>query len=208
MIKSRDGKLWLPDGDNWGWSANYERSHFKKAMAHVTGRKVALDVGAHVGIWSLRLAEAFDEVICFEPMPRHYQCHAKNVRLDNSTLHKVGLSSAAGTKTMRGYIGDNSGRSKIDGGGKINPKLHKLFKIEVKTLDEFKIPKIDFMKVDVEEHESEMLDGAAKTIKRCKPLIFIEIWPRELDVAVPRLERLGYRQKESVGSNNYIFAVK
>jgi hypothetical protein len=51
-----------------------------------------------------------------------------------------------------------------------------------KFLDSLNIQKMDLVKIDVEGHEMEVLNGAAETLKRCKPMyIQIEIHNRKKD---------------------------
>src|SRR5688572_22008568 len=47
------------------------------------GRGHAVDVGAHVGLWSRILATHFDAVTAFEPIPEFCDCFLLNVTADN-----------------------------------------------------------------------------------------------------------------------------
>ena len=46
--------------------------------------------------------------------------------------------------------------------------------ISVRTFDSFELHDITFMKIDVENHENEVLQGAKETILRCRPIILLE----------------------------------
>ncbi len=46
--------------------------------------------------------------------------------------------------------------------------------VQVVTLDEFHLDRLDFLKADVEGMELEVLKGAEQTIARCRPLIYAE----------------------------------
>ena len=59
MKLTKDKKLWIPDNDNWFWRDGYEQKHFFDAMRFIPNRGVALDIGAHVGIWTKRLSTIF-----------------------------------------------------------------------------------------------------------------------------------------------------
>ena len=50
----------------------------------------------------------------------------------------------------------------------------KRIKVQQRMLDEYNFENVDYIKVDVEGHELDVLQGGVKTIKRCKPLIVIE----------------------------------
>ena len=64
MHLTNDKMIWIPSDDDWhAWGANYEKIEFENIMNHhISNWDVALDVGAHVGIWSMRLAEKFKRV--------------------------------------------------------------------------------------------------------------------------------------------------
>jgi hypothetical protein len=47
--------------------------------------------------------------------------------------------------------------------------------IPVRTVDSFGYRTVDFIKIDVEGHEYQVIQGALKTIQRCRPAIMVEI---------------------------------
>ena len=64
MHLTKDQKFWVPDKDYYSrWGAKYEQKQFDSVMEYVSNRKVALDCGGHVGIWTKRLSYMFDTVI-------------------------------------------------------------------------------------------------------------------------------------------------
>ena len=89
-MKKKKG-VWIPTQDNWkGWSSDFEKAEYIKL--NLNG-DLAIDIGAHVGIWSQRLSKDFFEVICFEPLSKHIECHKMNCgELDNVTLIECALS--------------------------------------------------------------------------------------------------------------------
>jgi hypothetical protein len=52
--------------------------------------------------------------------------------------------------------------------------------IEMHALDDFDLDCVDFMKVDVEGYELEVLKGAAQTLTRCRPCVVVEQKSRNL----------------------------
>src|SRR5262249_32531881 len=49
------------------------------------------------------------------------------------------------------------------------------FEVEIRTLDEFALKDVRFIKADVEGSEREVLDGARETIGRDRPVILLEL---------------------------------
>ena len=202
MIQSSDKKVWLPDGDTWyKWSDNWELEEYNEVMQHISEKNVAIDIGAHVGLWSNRLVKDFKHVHCFEPLEKHIECWHKNVtkEFNNVDLYNVALSNIEGTNTLN-VCTINSGMSTFT--TKEYTNVGKWSKVEVKTkpLDSYDFDKIDFIKIDVEDHEYKLLLGAKETIKKHKPVLYIEVADPE---AIQFLEslKLGYKLIYGVSMN-------
>ena len=189
-------KIWIPEKDTWyGWSENYESREYKKLQLN---GNLCLDIGAHVGIWTKRLSRDFSQVICFEPLQKHIECHKKNCEnLSNVTLYACALSDVE-TNSVMSTRDFNSGMSSL---------LNKKFKdkdeviVKTKTLDSFNLPKVDFMKIDVEGYEAQVLSGAKETITKWKPKIYIEIWEKNVDIISKILDEMGYSITKMSGLN-------
>ena len=98
------------------------------------------------------------------------------------------------------------------------------FKINSKRIDDINFKnKISFIKIDVEGHEIEVINGAKLTIKRNKPILLVEIAEqhskKKVDESINYINKLGYKsfyyEKDSLKNtselknfklyNNYIF---
>jgi FkbM family methyltransferase len=81
--------------------------------------------------------------------------------------------------------------------------------VSAKPLDAFDIPVLDFIKADVEGHELDLISGAQDTIRRCKPVIFIEVGESRVKPVTVLLEQLGYRLIDYMtmyrGQGNYLY---
>ena len=97
MKLTNDKQLYMPDSETWHrWGASYEKDKFQKCMEHAEKKpmRIALDIGAHIGIWTRRLSNLYEEVICFEPTPSHIECHKRNTKnLSNITFYDHALGS-------------------------------------------------------------------------------------------------------------------
>lgn len=194
----------LPDGEahlqGWMQKVNkrvegrltYQYHKYTKALSYCAQRRVAVDVGAHVGLMSFWMAHDFAAVHAFEPVAAHRECFVENVQASNVTLHPVALGDEC--KGVSIYTAPtSSGDSYPDGAGDIPMVL----------LDSFELQGVDFLKADAEGFELFIMRGARDTIERCKPVIMCEqktakapkFGLGETD-AVTYLQGLGYRVAE------------
>lgn len=124
----------------------------------------AVDAGAHIGTWTIELSARFLAVDAFEPEPENFAC----LKVNCAGLSNVAVRNhALGRTRKRGRLinlGANSGTPFVVEGGNV----------EVLPLDEYGYEDLDFIKIDVEGMEGEVLLGAEKTLVRCKPLVFFE----------------------------------
>jgi len=163
---------------------------------------MAVDIGAHVGLWTIQLLQRFERVECFEPVPQHLECWRKNV-VDYDgrvTLHEVALGHQSNMMTKMRVISKLSGRSRIE-------DCDESIEVPITTLDSFSIDQVDLIKIDTEGYEKFVIEGAISTIQRCRPVMIVEqkeaysgnygLEPRS---AVKLLESMGMRlRREIVG---------
>jgi FkbM family methyltransferase len=176
-VKKVDG-IWLPSGDNHfarmmrkepqrsyhGQPVGvYQYFKVAKALELVDQRAVALDIGGHVGFWSMWLAQVFDHVHAFEPTPEHADCFSRNVMDNNVTLHRCAMGATEGM-TGLSTDPDNSGKAHLSEGASV----------PIKTVDSFGFEGVGLIKIDVEGYEPQVLEGARETIARCKPVVVFE----------------------------------
>ncbi|KKN90106.1 hypothetical protein LCGC14_0232190 [marine sediment metagenome] len=174
--------IWLPDGEThlieWMEQINkivdgkpsYQYHKYEAAMKFVKKRRVAIDVGSHIGLWATHMARDFDLVHCFEPKLDHRKCWKKNMDgKTNSCLHAVALGE--GTKQVTLFTGPSS-----SGDTRIDPLINGGV-IPMTTLDSYKLEEVDFIKIDCEGYEYHVLKGAEETLLREKPVICVEQKP-------------------------------
>lgn len=149
---------------------------------------VAVDIGAHYGAYALRLAKNFRHVYAFEPDPDTFQLLRENIRdnkIQNITAERKAVSDSSGMKTFRTS-------SKFLTAGTLESSHYDwlghdgAFEVEAVSLDEYferGIGKIDFVKIDVENHELSVLNGMTKMVKKHHPIMSVEIHKHPTDLA-------------------------
>lgn len=157
-------------------------------------RRLAIDVGAHVGLLSLQMAEDFERVVAFEPWGENEECFVANLRgRENVTLHNAALGDHNGTCQLR-IVPHNSGANFIDAGQPPHKWAAELVECQMRRLDSYGyVP--DLIKIDVQGYEEQVLRGALGTIESCRPMILIEeAGLGDDEAAIRLLEKWGYEE--------------
>jgi len=180
---------------------------------------IIVDVGANLGWFSLELkhTNSSSTVYAFEPQKSLFYAFCGSVALNCYTkMHLFNMALGNKNDTIDIPVFDYSITSNF-GGVEIDPdKKHKeyigqsatLFEpVLLCTLDSFNFSKLDLLKIDVEGMETKVLEGAVETIKRCKPIIFIEFLKSDVNVLTTQIQKLGYEIKEVLTENFLCFPV-
>lgn len=167
-----------------GGKGTYQYAKFLAAMNHVKQWRLALDIGAHVGLWTMHMIERFDTVIAFEPCREHCDCWLENVEPDHSAhLVCAALGNKQANVGLAFEPGSSGGTHIAENGGGTVP---------IVPLDSFAFKCVDFIKIDVEGYELFVLQGGEQTIRVWKPTILIEQKPKGL------AERYGQQRMAAV----------
>ena len=156
--------------------------------------RTAVDIGANQGFYSYALAARFQRVLAFEPN----SAIAEDLRrsaLRNLEVHNVALSASEGLADL--YVPkvtgvQQHGWASLD---RFNlPDATDVVALQVpkRTLDGYGLQAVDFVKIDVEGHEPEVLAGAVGTLERNRPVVLAEIREANRSGVLALFERLGY----------------
>ncbi len=174
------GRLWIPAPGKWviphlEWE-NVIEQVYRHPLVHVRPGDVVLDCGAHIGGFTrLALQAGSRIVVSVEPEPANLVAFRRNLgpelRGGRVKLVEKGVWDTIGKLTLhRSYDGDS--HSVI-----VTPKGPGDVVIDVTTLDsladELRLPRVDFIKMDIEGAERSALRGARKLIDRWKPRLAI-----------------------------------
>lgn len=145
----------------------------------IRDNKAFVDIGGHIGSWTWGCADKAHHTYTFECNKPVYNCLCANIFLKGLS-YKVdtfncGLSNESGTKTYY--------RRSVDGGGNgityLRESDHAVPTdiVDVKKLDDFGLENINFLKIDVEGHEKQVLEGAVNTLSdNHHPTFIFESW--------------------------------
>ena len=159
--------------------------------------KDALDVGVYRGVYSYKLSQNFKNIHSFEPNPLLFPYLEKNLKkiISNVILYNMALSNDNGVAELKlplrskSIFKDNIEELFQLGAATMHPKNkienYKRVPIKIKKLDDIKIEnKIGLIKIDVEGHEKNVIQGGLETIKNNKPILLVEIEERHTKTPV------------------------
>lgn len=184
----------------------YQLQKYQAALSRFAARGIAIDVGAHVGLWSRLMARDFAEVMAFEPVAEHAALWRVNVSAPNAVLIDVALGARPGGVVMDRPAG-NSGNTRVSLAQHPPGPSHVL--MSTLDLEIGAAVTVDFIKIDCEGYEMFVLQGGRETIQRCKPAIIVEQKPGngqhfglgQTD-AVRLLEGWGYVQRDVIAGDH------
>jgi FkbM family methyltransferase len=145
---------------------------------HLRPGMVTFDVGANIGYLSLYLRSRIGDsgqLYCFEPEPENYAELEANLRrnhLDNCYPIQSAVGASEGTVTFSPGLN-----------GFVTPEGAAGISVPVTSLDLFiqqrALPRVDFVKIDVEGFEVDVLTGMQATLSRPdKPILYVEVHGR------------------------------
>jgi FkbM family methyltransferase len=166
-----------------------EEEDFKFFLTLLKPNDIVLDIGANVGITGAMISRTVQNgrVFSFEPIPFNFKTLMKVVKyfkLKNVKAYNVALGPSKDTVEMRMPTIDGRKAYKSSFVKYVDYDYHKYDDIEVFQVNQEKLDEIvqkenitvNALKLDVENYEYYVLQGAKETLVKNKPIIFSEFW--------------------------------
>lgn len=141
------------------------------ALTYVPGRTACVQAGGNLGIFPKRLAQEFETVYTFEPEAALFAAMVNNAPEQNIVKMQAALGCERIPVRMECSRRDDSGRAVHEG------LTHVAGHGTIPTLliDDLGLQACDLIYLDVEGWEYFALRGAVQTVRRCRPVIAVEI---------------------------------
>lgn len=197
-------------------TSSWNKNEIDVALQLIESRKinygdgvVALDCGANIGAHTVEWAKhmtGWGNVLAFEAQERVFYALAGNITINNcfnarAIWSAVGETSGTIGVPVPDYFTPSSFGSlelkKSVGnefiGQAIDYSENNLQNTSIIAIDDLNMERVDFIKIDVEGMEMDVLAGAEKTISKTKPQLMIEVIKSDQDALQQWLTNHGYK---------------
>lgn len=184
----------------------YEETNLLFFRDRLKNGKNLIDIGANIGNHSLYFCYGLgvQKVYAFEPIRSTFEQLVRNIKLNNAEDRIIAENFALGAEKGRAAIKEfddaNIGSTSI--------RTSNQGEIEIITLDEYamQLESIDFIKIDVEGFELNVIKGAINTLKKFKPFLFVECFdPETRRTIVELLTKIGYKEPLETSQGEFFF---
>jgi FkbM family methyltransferase len=155
-------------------------------------RKVIVDVGAHIGLFTIKHARNTEKIVAIEPSPKNFNILEENLKINdikNVEMLNVAISNRKGYSFLYG----SGGSASI-----VKTSTNEKYTIKLTTLDNIckYLKSIDLMKIDVEGAEELVLRGGKNTLEKVKKIV-MEVHPNLVkeEKIIDLLSRRGFKIK-------------
>jgi len=189
---------------------HYEHDEVRFARSVLRPGDVAIDAGAHIGFFTMHMADAIGpsgRVYAFEPLDTNaallQRSIAENHYDDRIAFRQAAVGAASGVATLTFPLETlNSGGAYLLRDGTAPLTGNQKRRVPLVALDDLDIQRrVRFIKMDVEGAEPLVVSGASRILQEDRPMLLSEVHPVQLDRAsgvtgdafFDQLHGLGYR---------------
>lgn len=199
---------------------DYEKDNFLVIQESVKKDDVAIDIGAHIGLMAVVLGKtvgANGKVYSFEPTPKSFEVLNKTIQLNHlqKIVILVNKAVSSGSGTIE-FNADNENVSNSIISYEYNTG-HKKITVQVISVDDFVnetgLQRLNFIKIDAEGVELDVLKGAKQTLRDFDCKIILALHPVAIEAKGDSLADIydllaafGYRvywQKKEISKRSF-----
>jgi FkbM family methyltransferase len=184
-----------------GLTGNWEKVSLSAWIRLAQRSATIVDVGANTGVYSLaaKAVNPAARVYGFEPVTRVFERYRANVALNHYDVdcRELALSNYDGEGVIYDLPIDQICTVTVN--KNTYPADWPVTKTTIATrrlatfIEQERLPDIDLIKIDVESHEAEVLEGMGEHLHRMKPTLLVEVWNDQVGRKVEELvEGAGY----------------
>lgn len=172
------------------FNGQFEMDEINVCRTLIKESDIVLDIGGNIGFHAIHFSQFAHkgQVYSFEPSPDTFKLLLKNCeRYQNIQPINIGLAKTEGLARFH-YASDHAYSGFKDTGKK---SIIGYEDLPVASLDKWvkekALKRIDFIKIDVEGFEEQVIEGMTQVIKHYKPILFVEISPTKNQTENPEI---------------------
>ena len=191
---------------------------FLKKKIDENGIKIFIDIGAHMGFYSINLSKKKIDIHAFEPIIENFNQLEKNIflnKIHNIKTYNCALSNIKKTSTMWVPDQDRTGGFAIYNRNDEDLKKYNIKNITTRVIqsdigDDLLDIKNSILaiKIDVERHEEEVLNGINMLLENNEIIIQIEIFNERKKKIFDLLKNKNYHLIHSIENDYYFTNIK
>lgn len=193
MVFNRNDQYIGRSLDLYGEFSEHEIMIFRHFLSEGS---TVIEVGANIGAHTVYLASAVGQtgvIFAFEPQRLVFQTLCANLAI-NSIANVHAFNAAAGRSSGSIIVPELDPNTFQNFGGLSIQGYDIGNEVPVVSIDSLGLERCELIKVDVEGMEEEVLSGAAETIRKLRPVLYVENDRREKSPSLIRfIQGLGYR---------------
>lgn len=170
------------------FSGDFEQDEILICRALIKEDDIVLDIGANIGYHSVHFANyaAKGHIYSFEPSPDTFRILSKNCKpYSNISPINIGIGETERMATFH-FASDHAYSGFKDTGNKVIIGCKDLQIVSLnKWVKQQDLKNIDFIKIDVEGFEIQVINGMSEVIVQHKPTLFVEISPSKSQTEDP-----------------------
>jgi FkbM family methyltransferase len=185
QVATPAGRFWIPTRETENLAEELAEQALEVYGHDVRSGDVVLDCGANVGVYTrVALAKGAGKVVAIELAPDPLVCLRRNFERETQQGRVIVYPKGVWDKdailrlSVGPEVASTAGSVALDRGG-LGPEVP-LTTID-KLVSELKLPRVDFIKMDIEGSESHALTGAAQTLAAYKPRLAISMEHKRSD---------------------------
>lgn len=185
----------------------FESAILKKLEEFLAEKMVIFDIGSNIGNHSIYWAKKMraEKIYAFEPVLSTYKILQRNIEINglNDVILplNIGLSDTDGNADFLSYSLESVGSTSLVQSGDGEMAVRRLDSLPF--LDE--LDKVDFVKIDVEGFEHQVLQGGKTFFHKFRPAVMIESFPDKFAQTDAILKSYGYAPVYQFDYINYLY---
>jgi len=194
---------------------NYEKKQIEFLTKVIIDNhiRIFLDIGAHMGFYSINMSKQNLKIHAFEPVRKNFEQIKKNImlnKLENFEANNIALSDAKKDIVMWVPVREKTGGFSIHNNKDEELKKYNLANIHKETsksdladnIIKYKQSRIA-IKIDVERHEKEVINGMLILLKNNEVIVQVEIFDARTKDIFQLFDQINYKFINSINRDYY-----